>query len=90
MRIGNPVQPERRNRVTSLLAHVCASVVCVYAGDVKNTAPCLCWSLLLDVCVLHVLASLEYRLSLAFVRLRWRSPFSRSRQICLPLTSNRK
>lgn len=41
------------------LVHVSGSVVGVYVGDDKGTVPCLCWSVWLDVCVLHILASLE-------------------------------
>lgn len=47
------------------LLHVCANVIGVYMDDNKATAPCLCWFVWLDMCVLHILASLEYRLSLA-------------------------
>lgn len=50
------------------LLHVCANVIGVSMDDNKATAPCLCWFVWLDTCVLHILAPLEYRLSLTCVQ----------------------
>lgn len=64
------IQISQRREIGSAvcLVHVCASAVGVHVGDSKGTAPCLRWCVRLDVCVLHVLASLQCRLGLSWVQ----------------------